>query len=59
MSYHDGYIGPKHVGISVVNPLHRIESKLAKIRRLIEDIARIEKMKKSELKEAIEEIING
>ena len=58
MSYHDGYMDPDLVGISVVNPLHRIESKLARIERLVRDTAKVEKMTKIELKEAVEEIIN-
>lgn len=58
MSYHDGYGSPKNIGISVVNPLHRIESKLSKIKKLIDDIPMIEKMDIPELREAIKAIIN-
>jgi hypothetical protein len=54
MSYHDGYVNPRKSGISVVNPLHRIEMKLNRIKKLLKD----DKFKDSELKKKIQEVLD-
>ena len=54
MSYHDGYVNPNKSGISVVNPLHRIELKLNRIKKLLTD----DKFKDSELKKKIQEVLD-
>ena len=54
MSYHDDYVNPNKSGISVVNPLHRIELKLNRIKKLLKD----DKFKDSELKKKIQEVLD-
>ena len=57
MSYHDGY-DPRTVGTAVVNPLIRIERKFNKIKKLLNNDKRIEKLSGIGVKELIEEILN-
>ena len=59
MSYHDSYDRPAMQGISVVNPLLRIEQKFAKIKELLGDNEKIEDLTAIDLKKLIEEIIQG
>jgi len=54
MSYHDAYVNPSKSGISVVNPLHRIEMKLNRIKKLLKD----DRFKDSELKKKIQEVLD-
>ena len=58
MSYHDGY-DPRNEGMSVVNPLIRIERKLDRIKKLLaqEDDA-FEELTAIDLKGMIENILN-
>jgi hypothetical protein len=56
MSYHDGY-NPTHEGISVVNPLLRIEQKFAKIKKLLGNQEKMEDLSVIDLKKLIEEIM--
>jgi hypothetical protein len=58
MSYHDGYDPPRMEGISVVNPLIRIERKLDQIKKLLADEKRIEDMSAADLRGLIHEIIS-
>tara|TARA_R110000824_G_scaffold208032_1_gene393587 strand:- start:431 stop:607 length:177 start_codon:yes stop_codon:yes gene_type:complete len=57
MSYHDGY-DPRWEGIAVVNPLIRIERKFNKIKKLLNNKKRIEKLSGIGVKKLIEEILN-
>jgi len=58
MSYHDGYDRHQLEGISVVNPLIRIERKFDKIKNLLADEKRIEDLSAADLKSLIQEIIS-
>jgi hypothetical protein len=57
MSYHDGY-DPRAQGIAVVNPLIQIERKFTKIKKLLNNKEKIEKLSGIGVKELIEEILN-
>tara|TARA_Y100000296_G_C5163094_1_gene253014 strand:+ start:748 stop:924 length:177 start_codon:yes stop_codon:yes gene_type:complete len=57
MSYHDGY-DPRTQGIAVVNPLIRIEQKFTKIKKLLNNKEKIEKLSGIGVKKLIEEILN-
>ena len=58
MSYHDGY-DPSREGISVVNPLIRIERKFEQIRQLLVDVEEeIDGLSAEDLKRLIQEILD-
>ena len=57
MSYHDGYDQPRGQGISVVNPLLRIEQKFVKIKELLGDKEKMEDLSAIDLKKLIEDIM--
>ena len=58
MSYHDGY-DPRSVGISVVNPLIRIEQKFEQIRKLLVDVEEeMDGLSAEDLKRLIQEILD-
>mgnify|MGYP003628819374 CR=1 FL=1 len=57
MSYHDGYAQPRGEGISVVNPLLRIEQKFVKIRELLGDKEKMKDLSGIDLKKLIEDIM--
>ena len=57
MSYHDGY-DPRREGISVVNPLIRIERKFDKITKLLANNEVLADLSVMDLKSVIEEILN-
>ena len=58
MSYHD-FPPPDYnqVGIAVVNPLHRIEGKLKKIKEALDNISDTSKLSANDLKIMVGEII--
>jgi hypothetical protein len=58
MSYHDGYDPQQMEGISVVNPLIRIERKFDQIKKLLADEKRIEDMSAADLRGLIHEDIS-
>jgi hypothetical protein len=57
MSYHDGYDQLRIKGISVVNPLIRIEQKFAKIKKLLGNQEKMEDLSAIDLKKLIEDIM--
>ena len=58
MSYHDGY-DPRAEGISVVNPLIRIERKFDKIKKLLIEVEpRIDELSAADLRTLIQEILD-
>tara|TARA_R100001509_G_scaffold82325_1_gene46349 strand:+ start:796 stop:990 length:195 start_codon:yes stop_codon:yes gene_type:complete len=63
MSYHDGYQNlytsdPDDKGMSVINPLHRIQTKLTKVRQLLEEMPDDDTMTASELRQQLLDVIN-
>jgi hypothetical protein len=59
MSYHDGYINPGMSGISVVNPLHRIERKLKRIQAALDSVNDSSTLTAVDLKIKIQSIIDN
>ncbi len=59
MSYH-GQPPPEYnqVGIAVVNPLHRIEQKLRKIQRVLDNISDASVLTANDLKIMIQRVID-
>ena len=53
MSYHDGY-DPRNTGISVVNPLIRIERKLQRVQEVLDNINDVSVLTAVDLKVMIE-----
>ena len=58
MSYHDSYIGSEMANDAVINPLIQIERKFNKIKKLLNNTEKIEKLSGIGVKELIEEILN-
>ena len=59
MSYHDSYIRPGQTGISVVNPLHRIERKLKKIQEVLDNVGDSSALTAVDLRDKIQNVIDG
>ena len=58
MSYHDNPPDYLKTGITVVNPLLRIEKKLDRIKSIVHDDERNEDLSKDELLALLEEVLN-
>tara|TARA_Y100000593_G_scaffold59273_1_gene109883 strand:- start:5963 stop:6151 length:189 start_codon:yes stop_codon:yes gene_type:complete len=56
MSYHDGY-DPRNTGISVVNPLIRIERKLKRVKQVLANISNDTALTAYDLKVMLEEVM--
>jgi phosphopantothenate synthetase len=58
MSYHDNHHSSlKNKGISVVNPLHRIENKLKKVQEVLDNISDQSILTANDLKTKIEKVL--
>jgi hypothetical protein len=59
MSYHDQDPGYSKTGIAVVNPLIRIERKLKKVQKVLDNISDASILTANDLKIKIQKVLDG